>query len=740
MFANVCAIISLAYITVAVIQTAISLSTKDKRKRCTRIQNYKKGKFAAMYVAAFPLYLAAYQAKPLLWMVVDSFNAMLKIAVLSFDMTSLNAIGNTNTLFHIAVIACVVLTMANTTLLSISVFFRRVYNFIMLRRIKSGKRDVIVLVGFGKKNRSVLLSMKREKENIPELARDAVDVLVLAEGITPEMKEEIYISSAAYASLGADLGKLLESNCGHFDKRHVRVIIETEDAEHNLKRAYQVATLASSLGEDAASAYSDLRTGLDTYVFSDEERDSLYRRIIRRSRGTVHPANLFKMIASDFIDTYPLTALIGDRIDTERALVKDGTEVRVILMGFGKVNRRIFYLLVQNNRLLAEHTDPKTGERYIGEADIKYYVFDKNDAEHDSEYNHNYARYSRWLEEKRDTSSYFELPKEPAEPIFEKIDSNDRSYFSRVKSALSGKASARNVIIVSVGDDLEALDISEKLTEAVREAGCDANTSLFVRIKSESLAREASVRYEGEIPFVPFGQNSKFYTYDRIVNPSVESMARDRHLCYTLEEPRTGESTEDTRRRAIRQWLFEWEEVQRESNVYACLSLRTRFNLLGFDIKRGDARIHGDDSDAFLAAYAVDNRIKYKDETVNGKRLVDYGDRSYRVSGSVRERLAIMEHLRWNAYYISAGFVPASRDEHVEIPKASRMRRRIHINLTTDTGLCEYERWCESELGYSPTDADILKYDYQLMDDAVWLLHRSGYMIVRIKNDEECEK
>ncbi len=740
MFENVCAVISLAYITVAVIQTAISLSTSDRRKRCARIQNYKKGKFAAMYVAALPLYLAAFQAKPLLWMVVDSFNAMLKVAVLSFDMASLNAVGDTNPLFHMAIVACVALTMANTTLLSVSVFFRRVYNFFMKRRIKSGKRDVIVLVGFGKKNSSVLLSMKREKGEIPELSRDNADVLIIAASITPEMKEEIYISSAAYMPLGSDLGATLGQACGHFDKRHVRVIIETEDPENNLKCAYQVASLASSLGEKVASAYSDARTGLDTYVFSDEERDSLYRRIIRRSRGTVHPANLFKMIANDFVGKYPLTSLIGDRIDTERAILKADTKIRVIMMGFGKINRRLLYTMVQNDQLLEEYTDHEGGVCRIDAADIKYYVFDKQDAEHDSEYNHNFARYSRWLEEKRDTSSYFELPAKPAEILFEKLDSNDKGYFSRIKSVLSTGEGARNIIIVSVGDDLGALDISEKLTEAVREAGCEKNTSFFVRIKSASLAKEASVRYDGEIPFVPFGQNNEFYTYDRIVNPSAESMARDRHLCYALEEPKKDEKNDDTVRRATRQWLFEWEEVQRESNVYACLALRSRFNLLGFDVKKGDARILGDDSDAFLVAYASGDPIKYKDRTVNGKRLVDYDDRSYRVSGSVRERLAYIEHLRWNAYYFAAGFVPASREEHKSMPKASRMRRRIHINLTTNKGLCDYERWCCEELGYSSADADILKYDYQLMDDAVWLLHRSGYVIVKIKNDEECTK
>ena len=47
MFETICALISLVYITLAVCRTAISLSTKDKRKRCARIKNYKKGTFIA---------------------------------------------------------------------------------------------------------------------------------------------------------------------------------------------------------------------------------------------------------------------------------------------------------------------------------------------------------------------------------------------------------------------------------------------------------------------------------------------------------------------------------------------------------------------------------------------------------------------------------------------------------------------------------------------------------------------
>ena len=161
--------------------------------------------------------------------------------------------------------------------------------------------------------------------------------------------------------------------------------------------------------------------------------------------------------------------------------------------------------------------------------------------------------------------------------------------------------------------------------------------------------------------------------------------------------------------------------------------LRTKLNLLGFDLVRGDIRVENDDSEEFLAHYQKDNAVKYTDKVVLGKKVVDYDDRSYRVYGSVRTNLAVMEHMRWNAYYVSAGFVPASKTEHTTIPKASRMRKRIHINLTTPKGLDEYERWCEFDLGEPKKYSDIWKYDYQLMDDAVWLAHRSGNLIKKIK-------
>ena len=174
MFETICALISLVYITLAVCRTAISLSTKDKRKRCARIKNYKKGTFIATYLAAFPLYLAAYQAKGFIWMILDSISATLRVAVLTFDVASLNAVAAKSGIFKLAFFACVVLTVANTMLLSLSLFFREISCKRSLKRIKGGEHDVIVLVGYGKRNKSILSSLKRDTPS-PLFSRPETD-------------------------------------------------------------------------------------------------------------------------------------------------------------------------------------------------------------------------------------------------------------------------------------------------------------------------------------------------------------------------------------------------------------------------------------------------------------------------------------------------------------------------------------------------------------------------------------
>jgi hypothetical protein len=126
---------------------------------------------------------------------------------------------------------------------------------------------------------------------------------------------------------------------------------------------------------------------------------------------------------------------------------------------------------------------------------------------------------------------------------------------------------------------------------------------------------------------------------------------------------------------------------------------------------------------------------------INGKKIVDY---TLDFPDSKRKNLAIQEHYRWNSFLISRGMVPAT----VEQIKSEKILRadgrekfsngknysvRRHGNLTSFEGLEEFRRIVAQRDGCDELEADVIKYDYQLLDDAHWLLDKNGYKIVKNK-------
>ena len=62
---------------------------------------------------------------------------------------------------------------------------------------------------------------------------------------------------------------------------------------------------------------------------------------------------------------------------------------------------------------------------------------------------------------------------------------------------------------------------------------------------------------------------------------------------------------------------------------------------------------------------------------------------------------------------------------------------RRHGNLTTFDGLVEYRRMLTARDGNSEEENDVIKYDYQLLDDAYWLLSKNGFNIIKKRAMEE---
>jgi hypothetical protein len=189
-------------------------------------------------------------------------------------------------------------------------------------------------------------------------------------------------------------------------------------------------------------------------------------------------------------------------------------------------------------------------------------------------------------------------------------------------------------------------------------------------------------------------------------------------------------------------WYKGKSQMERESSLYCCLSLRSKLNLMGLDYCEADSTDEaGLSEEEYLAYYAgedMPDTVSYG-VRANGKPIIHYGLDFPR---SRRRNMAIHEHLRWNSFMISKGMVPSTREQIVTEKTVDKKGRekytngknytvRRHGNLTTFDGLVEFRRMVAARDGRPEEEKDVIKYDYQLLDDAHWLLTSNGYKMIR---------
>ena len=178
----------------------------------------------------------------------------------------------------------------------------------------------------------------------------------------------------------------------------------------------------------------------------------------------------------DFIDRYPLTLFMnGEQIDYESSLVKNDVNINLALIGFGRTNQEIFLTSVANNQFLCE----KDGKIQLKK--VNYHIFDKERAENNKNLNHSYYRYKSELADMK-AEDYLPLPSLPAEEIFYRTDINDREFYTQLRAVVTKSKKDANFVIISFGDDLENIDLAQKLVEKRREWDIE-NLVIFVRVR-----------------------------------------------------------------------------------------------------------------------------------------------------------------------------------------------------------------------------------------------------------------
>lgn len=727
---NIVTAICFALLTGFGVYFAVACLCKKHRARVEFVRSFKKGKIAIIYVISIPLYFIGhlYAGKTWLESLFQAINKVINTVVLKYDTGSIYSLMEQNGFYMFTVYYCFAMIAFNALLLTFSLVGQRLWLFYkgVCFRLLPGKKLIVV----GNNEGSCLLYRSAHKK----YSR------VIFDEISGESGAKLYASAINYRNFsgaGRIAKKILA--CAARRKKEFSVVINTGNEDKNLSICYALVSRLNEIEEKYLQKYySHLRI----YVYGDPRYAAIYEDVVSSAFGLMHYVNKYQQMAMDFVEKYPLTQFMDERqIDYSTSLISSDVEINVFLIGFGKTNQQIFLTSVANNQFLT--ASESGGDPVLKQ--VNYLIFDKQRSENNKNMNHSYYRFRNEMMAV-DHADYLEFPEIPAQEIYYKLDVNDVHFYARIREKAMRNPKDVNYVIIAFGTDLENMDMAQKLVEKRREWGID-NLVIFVKVRKWT---QRQTLLEDEGCYFIANEKEVVYNIEEVTGDRIYRMAHMRNEIYDIEydvthshvKELTEEEIAQKKAQSDKRWYTAKSQLERESNVYASLSLRSKLHLMGLDYCPIDSEDKREalTEEEYLTRYAGDDQPDFDHYkcTADGKRIVYY---TLDFKDSRRKNMAIHEHQRWNSFMISKGIVPASKSqilrEMVEKDGAlvhsngRNYRLRRHGNLTTFNGLVDFRRMIAQRDGVDELEADVIKYDYQLLDDAYWILTKSGQKIVK---------
>lgn len=700
-----------------------------RRKGTNRIKylrNFKKGSFLRIYAVSIPLYwLGIYNSGN--YSVGVSFLHSIKAAIdsimLDFEYDSISKFINDNKLYEVAMWFYFALAIINAVFFAFTLFWQRINN--VIKRLRASKKSKInIIIGLNEETKMLLESLSGEN--------------IIAILFTKEQEDIDYLTIKKVPYIICNMDFIVEKIDGsikNIKQKEINIIVDMSSDNDNLLLTKHLCKYICN--KELYLTKKEIKRGFNIYVIDNLINESAFNSLVQESKGCIHTINKHTLIGLQFVDKYPMTEFMDNKhIDYESATIRSEVEMNVLMIGFGKVNQQLFLSMVTNNQFLSL----EKGE--VINKPVNYYIFDKKESKNDKNLNHNYFRYENEIlnpilqSDNKDEleNKYFPLPPMPANFTYFKIDINDAEFYSSIKACLRAKKDGYtyNYLNVSFGEDLENIDLAKKLQIKLKEWGLLSCTKIFVRIKDKKLIISNVINSQ---EFCIYGSDADVFNKNVIINSSLEILARLRDQSY-IEAKLGINKKEDIMEQALNIW-YQYHPIKRKSNIYAGISIRSKLHLLGLDFK--EKKVEGAlTEDIFMDKYAVDDMPFYGEEVINGKKSVIY---PLEFPSSKRRNFAIMEHMRWNAFMICEGFVPAKKtqccDANYEYGQSYEIR--LHRNITTFDGLYLYRSYMAEraiqqneykEKTVAEKAKDVIKFDYQIMDDLYWFFDKINYSIV----------
>ena len=730
---------------------------KRREERIAFLRGFKKGKYTFIYLVAIPLYWVGYtyQGEELGAAFFKAVSEIVQLVVLKFDFTNIKPLMEVDALYSFTIYFCFVMVVVNAILFAVSLFFQRLWcGWQAFKVLWLTHKSKLFLFGNNQGNISIYESdKKRSKTIIGEFSDEDCEKLYVKKISFVSSNEPKRVLRKVFKLIKRSYWKSVIFGFVHKLLRFIKkkehiLVINTGSDDENVALCKELVAFITDKKVSENLREHLFRT-LKVFVFGDPKYEAIYEDIVSSGLGCIHYVNKYQKIAMDFIDKYPFTLFMDEtHIDYKTSLIKEGVDINVLLIGFGKTAQQIFLTSVANNQFLTQGAgDPVLKE-------VKYHIFDKEKAENDKNLNHGYFRYGNERDALKASGDYLELPAKPADDRYEQLDINDGKFYANLKAKINGDPRAINFLVIAFGSDLENIDLAQKLVEKREEWGF-ANLIIFVKARAwcieQTLIEQKGCYFIGN-------EKEAVYNIEKILGDDIFRMSQRRNVIYDLEydikndrsiasdEKRLSELSDASHKR----WYREKTQMERESSLYCCLSLRSKLHLMGLDYrKKEEGEQEQITKQAYLALYAGDDMPDveaYKGVTVDGKEIVDY---PLELRASRRRNMAIHEHQRWNSFMITKGVIPASRTQILtekvwvkgkeKFSNGKNYALRRHGNLTTFAGLVEFRKMLAGRPGSRSENEtaaetekkfDVICYDYQLLDDAYWLLEKQSFMFI----------
>ena len=718
-------LISLAWILLKVVLLLVNIF-RDRKHSIPYVRNYKKGSFVTNYLVMMLIYFVGifYEDHRFFTAFSTAITCAIDFIVLKLNTSPIDQLMADNALYSLTVYCGYALVVIGTVLFTLSVMQQHIWCVWQSFLSRITRKEKLYILGHNHDNLSICETdgKKRFKYVIDK--------------INKEDAESLYIDNIPYLSV--DPEEWLTNNISRFThkskKKHI-FVINTGNDKLNIELCKCFVEAISSVPDDMRD---DVFARLRIFVFGDPQYKAIYENMVKRGLGCVNYINKYQKIAIDFIDRYPLTLFMnGEQIEYSTSLVREGVDINVALIGFGKTNREILLSSVASNQFM---TVSESGPIH---KQVKYFIFDKNKSENNKNLNHDYYRLRQRLKN-TDLSSYLPIPPLPAEEKYIRMDINDSCFYESIKEIVSRNPSDANFIVIAFGNDIENLDMAQKLVVKCKEWDIH-NVTIFVRAFEW---RKDQTPIEDENCYFFGNEKTTVYDVEKMLSDKLYRMAKTRNEMLELERAIAHSTTDQIDDEFVKangikaneKWYKSKSQMQRESSIFACLSLRFKLNLMGLDYCEILADGEALSEEEYMRIYAGDDQpdtAKYN-LRVNGKDIIYYGT-DY--PPSRRRNMAMQEHYRWVSFAISRGMVPATKEQIInetrikngaeEHTNGKNYALRRHGNITTFEGLEEFRRMVAKRDGQPEESRDRLRFRYQILDDAYWLLTSNGYKIVK---------